>query len=64
MKPPDEGRVTRVAGKTLAVRHRLEGLGAIVVAPERMTPAFLSEFMRNEIEKRGAPIKAGGVSVD
>jgi tripartite-type tricarboxylate transporter receptor subunit TctC len=52
------------AAGTPSVRERLEGLGAIVVTPERMTPKYLDEFVRSEIEKWAAPIKAAGVSAD
>jgi hypothetical protein len=52
------------AARTPSVRERLEGLGAIVVTPQRMTPKYLDEFVRSEIEKWAAPIKAAGVSAD
>jgi tripartite-type tricarboxylate transporter receptor subunit TctC len=52
------------AAGTPSVRERLEGLGAIVVTPQRMTPKYLDEFVRSEIEKWAAPIKAAGVSAD
>jgi tripartite-type tricarboxylate transporter receptor subunit TctC len=52
------------AAGTPSIRERLEGLGAIVVMPERMTPNHLDLFVRSEIEKWAAPIKAAGVSAD
>jgi tripartite-type tricarboxylate transporter receptor subunit TctC len=52
------------ATKTPSIRERLEGLGATLVAPERMTTEYLGEFVRSEIEKWAVPIKAAGVSVD
>jgi tripartite-type tricarboxylate transporter receptor subunit TctC len=52
------------AKNTPAVRERLEGLGARLVSDQRATPQFLGEFVRNEIDKWAAPIKASGVSVD
>jgi tripartite-type tricarboxylate transporter receptor subunit TctC len=52
------------AMKTPAVRERLEGLGAMIVAPDRATPEYLGQFAKSEIEKWAGPIKASGVSVD
>jgi tripartite-type tricarboxylate transporter receptor subunit TctC len=46
------------------VRERLEGLGAKIVPDDRATPQYLGEFVKSEIEKWAAPIKASGVSVD
>src|SRR6476646_423674 len=50
--------------KTPAVRERLEGLGAVIVADDRTTAEYLGQFLKAEIEKWAAPIKASGVSVD
>lgn len=50
--------------KTPSVRERLAGLGAVVVAPERQTPEYLVSFVKSEIEKWAAPIKASGVQVE
>jgi len=52
------------AMKTVAVRERLEGLGAKIVPDNRATPEYLGGFVKSEIEKWAAPIKASGVSVD
>ena len=52
------------AMKTAAVRERLEGLGAKIVPDNRATPEYLGGFVKSEIEKWAAPIKASGVSVD
>jgi tripartite-type tricarboxylate transporter receptor subunit TctC len=52
------------AMNTPAVRERLQGLGATLVAPERTTPDYLAGFVRSEIEKWSAPIKASGVTVE
>jgi tripartite-type tricarboxylate transporter receptor subunit TctC len=49
---------------TPSVRTRLEGLGAIVVAPERTSPDYLQKFVASEVEKWAAPIHASGVSSD
>jgi tripartite-type tricarboxylate transporter receptor subunit TctC len=50
--------------KTPAVRERLQGLGAQVVSDDRTSPQYLSAFLKSEIEKWAAPIKASGVSID
>jgi tripartite-type tricarboxylate transporter receptor subunit TctC len=50
--------------KTASVRERLQGLGAQIVTDERTTPQYLGTFVKAEIEKWAAPIKASGVSAD
>ncbi len=55
---------TLAAMKTPAVRDRLQGLGASIVADNRATPEYLGSFVKSEIEKWAAPIKASGVSID
>ena len=52
------------AMKTPSVRERLQGFGAEVVSDDRATPAYLGSFVKSEIEKWAAPIKASGVSVN
>ena len=52
------------AMKTPAVRSKLEGFGAQVAADDRATPAYLGEFVKSEIVKWAAPIKASGVQVN
>jgi tripartite-type tricarboxylate transporter receptor subunit TctC len=49
---------------TPAVKDRLEGLGAMIVPDERATPEYLAGFVKSEIEKWAAPIKASGASVE
>jgi tripartite-type tricarboxylate transporter receptor subunit TctC len=49
---------------TPAVRERLQGLGAQIVSDDRATPQYLGTFLKSEIEKWAAPIKAAGVSID
>jgi tripartite-type tricarboxylate transporter receptor subunit TctC len=49
---------------TSAVKERLEGLGAVIVADDRATPEYLGNFVKSEIEKWAAPIKASGASAD
>jgi tripartite-type tricarboxylate transporter receptor subunit TctC len=46
------------------VKERLEGLGAQIVPDDRATPAYLGTFVKSEIEKWAAPIKASGATAD
>jgi tripartite-type tricarboxylate transporter receptor subunit TctC len=52
------------AMKTPAVRDRMAGLGAVLVADDRATPQYLGQFVKSEITKWAAPIKASGVTID
>jgi tripartite-type tricarboxylate transporter receptor subunit TctC len=52
------------AMKTPAVREKLEPLGVTIVTEDRMTPAYLDKFVKDEIVKWGAAIKASGASTD
>jgi tripartite-type tricarboxylate transporter receptor subunit TctC len=52
------------AMNTPAVKERLEGIGAMLVGPDRQSPAYLGKFVADEIKKWEAPIKASGVSVE
>ncbi len=45
---------------TPAARERLQQLGNDVPPPEQRTPEFLTQFIRSEIDKWAAPIKASG----
>jgi tripartite-type tricarboxylate transporter receptor subunit TctC len=45
------------------IKERLQGIGAMVVAPDRRSSEYLDGFVKSEIEKWAAPIKASGVSV-
>ncbi len=49
---------------TPAVKERLQGLGAATARPDEQSPEFLGKFVKSEIEKWTAPIKASGVSAD
>jgi tripartite-type tricarboxylate transporter receptor subunit TctC len=49
---------------TPAVKERLQGLGAMLVTPDRRSPDYLAQFVRSEIEKWAVPIKSSGVSVE
>jgi tripartite-type tricarboxylate transporter receptor subunit TctC len=50
--------------KTPAVKERLEGLGAIVVPEDRMSQDYLDKFVKSEIEKWAAPIRASGATIE
>ncbi len=50
--------------ETPAVRTRMTEIGADLVAPERRSPDYLAGFVRGEIAKWAAPIRASGVRVD
>ena len=52
------------AMKTPSVRERLEALDAVVVPEERATPEYLGQYVKSEIDKWAAPIKASGVTVE
>jgi tripartite-type tricarboxylate transporter receptor subunit TctC len=54
----------REAMKTPVVRERLEGLGVAIVSEDRMTPAYLDQFVKDEIVKWGKAIKDSGASVE
>jgi tripartite-type tricarboxylate transporter receptor subunit TctC len=47
-----------------AVHARLEALGTSPVPPERRTPSYLAQFVRAEIEKWAAPMRAAGIGTD
>jgi tripartite-type tricarboxylate transporter receptor subunit TctC len=52
------------AMNTPAVKDRLQGLGAMLVAPDRRSPVYLGKFVGDEIKKWEVPIKASGVQVE
>lgn len=66
--PPDIVKKINAAAlaamKTPAVKDRLQGLGATIVSDDRATPEYLGGFVKSEIEKWAAPIKASGASAD
>src|SRR5215212_1685151 len=47
-----------------AVRDRLQGLGAMLVTPDRRSPDYLARFVESEISKWAEPIRSSGVSVE
>jgi tripartite-type tricarboxylate transporter receptor subunit TctC len=52
------------AMKSPQVRDKLEPLGVTVVSEDRMGPAYLDKFVKDEIEKWGKAIKDSGATVD
>jgi tripartite-type tricarboxylate transporter receptor subunit TctC len=50
--------------ETPSVRERLEGMGVMLGGADRRTPEFMAQFVRSEIEKWAAPIRASGASVE
>ncbi len=56
--------VTVEAMKTPSVRDRLQGLGATMMPEDRATPEYLAGFVKSEIEKWAAPIKASGAIIN
>jgi hypothetical protein len=60
-------RANEALGATLdtpVVRTRLEALGLSIVPPERRGPDYLAGFVRSEIDKWAAPIRASGVTAE
>ena len=55
---------TVAAMETPSVQERLKEVGALTVAPERRSPAYLQTFVASEIEKNAAPIRAAGIAID
>jgi tripartite-type tricarboxylate transporter receptor subunit TctC len=49
---------------TPSVDQRIRQMGGALVAPERRSPAYLRQFVEDEIRKWAAPIKASGLSMD
>jgi tripartite-type tricarboxylate transporter receptor subunit TctC len=54
------GDAMRGAMETPELRAQLAKLGAVLVAPERRTAAYLDKYVKSEIEKWGKAAKAGG----
>ena len=55
---------TVAAMNTPDVQQQLRAAGTTIVAPERRSPDYLAAFVREEIAKWAAVIKAAGVSAD
>ena len=52
------------AMKSPMVSGKLAGLGAKIATPSEMTPQYLADLVKSEIEKWAVPIKASGVIID
>ncbi len=52
------------AMETPAVKERLAGLGAMIVAPERRSPDYLGKFVKEEIVKWREPILKSGAQTN
>jgi tripartite-type tricarboxylate transporter receptor subunit TctC len=52
------------AMKSPQVRDKLEPLGVTVVTEDRMTPAYLDKFVKDEIAKWGKAIADSGAQTD
>src|SRR6266568_2695224 len=55
---------TVAAMETPSVQERLKEVGAVTVASERRSPAYLQKFVLSEIEKNAGPIRAAGLAMD
>ena len=53
----------QAAVKTACTRST-SGLGAEIASDDQMTPQYLAQLVKSEIEKWAGPIKASGISVD
>ena len=49
---------------TPSFRDRLRGFGVEVVAPDRRSPDYLARYLKDDIAKWTAPIKASGATVE
>jgi tripartite-type tricarboxylate transporter receptor subunit TctC len=49
---------------TPAVIERYKAIGVVVTAKDRRSPEYLTRFVKSEIERWAAPIKASGVVLD
>jgi tripartite-type tricarboxylate transporter receptor subunit TctC len=46
------------------VRERLQGMGVTVAPADRRSPEYMAQFVRSEIKKWEAPIKASGAQIE
>jgi tripartite-type tricarboxylate transporter receptor subunit TctC len=49
---------------TPSVKERMQALGTTLVSDDRATPQYLGQFVKSEITKWAAPIKASGVTIE
>ena len=50
--------------ETASVQERLQKLGATVARKNEQSPQWLGDFVKSEVKKWEAPIKASGVTAD
>jgi hypothetical protein len=55
---------TTDALETSSFRNRLHSHGVEIVAPERRSPEYPAQFLKDDIAKWTAPIKASGITAD
>jgi tripartite-type tricarboxylate transporter receptor subunit TctC len=55
---------TNAAMDDAVVAERLSAAGVTLVKRERRSPAYLAQFVRRELERWSAPMKASGLSMD
>jgi tripartite-type tricarboxylate transporter receptor subunit TctC len=46
------------------MREKLESLGLEILPPEQRTPAYLAQFLKQDVDRWGKVIKAAGISMD
>lgn len=56
--------VTHAAMETPAIKTRMTEIGVTGIAPERRSPDYLAQFVKDEVARWEAPIKTGGLQVD
>jgi tripartite-type tricarboxylate transporter receptor subunit TctC len=42
----------------------MEALGLEILPPDKRTPAYLAQHLKQDVERWGAVIKAAGISMD
>jgi tripartite-type tricarboxylate transporter receptor subunit TctC len=62
VKKLNEAAVAAIS--TPSVQQRLSGLGATVAKKDQQSPQWLGDFVKSEVTKWEAPIKASGVQVE
>jgi tripartite-type tricarboxylate transporter receptor subunit TctC len=46
------------------IREKMEALGLEILPPDKRTPAYLAQHLKQDVERWGAVIKAAGISMD
>jgi tripartite-type tricarboxylate transporter receptor subunit TctC len=55
---------THAAMETPAIKTRMTEIGVTGIAPERRSPEYLAQFVKDEVARWEGPIKSGGLQVD